>query len=411
LFALAVGLVQLPTKNRKKQWLGWLQSNLSEDGWAMPRHSIMPDADGDAAPFADDPWTQIRPDRPIVKGWKEHHHGHKRDKMHEAKTCDLDDDGNPLPTGHLHPETGEIVVPLEGLHRHLDQAKYLYTPGGTAKRLGTNPLNLERGYEGDLFVIVMEGTLKMCAVTEAGYPCIDAGSVNLWGGDTKVRDGYLLELEAFADRYLRGRRVAVVCDSDWYANWMVEEQTKQVAAVLEPIVGRVVACAPGEGKSYGWRHPLTGVEMKKKRGIDDALGEFAPADRHEAFLDEVGFYGVIREAELTTNHPLLTGMRSDGRKGVVDTLKEVGKYAPPGSATTRYPETRAADALRRPKKSVQRNMTSAKDVGLAREVAPAERRPRIGGGFYMEPPLLELVPEALPKHEWRTLRQWLNDFQ
>ena len=32
-----------------------------------------------------------------------------------------------------------------------------------------------------LFVFVLEGTLKMCSVVEAGNPAIDAGSVTLWG--------------------------------------------------------------------------------------------------------------------------------------------------------------------------------------------------------------------------------------
>src|SRR5262249_7351739 len=43
------------------------------------------------------------------------------------------------PTGHIDPRTGELVLPLDGFHDHLDWAKYRYPPGhGKASRLSSH---------------------------------------------------------------------------------------------------------------------------------------------------------------------------------------------------------------------------------------------------------------------------------
>jgi hypothetical protein len=191
---LARARARLP-QSARQAWTYWLRRVLATDGWLMPRHAVMPDhPDSD---FAARPVAQLRPDEPAIlapTGYESHHHAydlHPRERRaHEKKVCEPAPKGHRaaiehpagafLPTGHLHPATGEIVVTCARRHRHWDHAKYVYTPGNTAKRLGTNPLTVERRYGDRLFVIVLEGTLKMCSVTEAGYPCIDAGSVTLW---------------------------------------------------------------------------------------------------------------------------------------------------------------------------------------------------------------------------------------
>ena len=289
-------------------WTTWLRGALAVDGWALPRHATMPDHEDSDLRYRPD--TQIRPDVPVLGRWKPpHRHAELRGDargreqasprtMHAAKLCDLAPPGHPqaiehpagafLPTGHLHPRTGEVVVPPDGVHRHWQQAKYLYTPGEGARRLGAHPSSVETGYgAADLFVVVLEGTLKMCAVTEAGYPCIDAGSVTLWQSEGLDEGGFYLELESFASRYLRGRRVAVVCDSDWYANRLVLNQTSKVTDILRSRGVYAVACAPPEGEKLDWRHPWTGVQMRAKRGVDDWLGEHPRRARHRAMLDLV----------------------------------------------------------------------------------------------------------------------------
>jgi hypothetical protein len=193
---LAGKLNQIPQRVRQS-WTTWLRKALSHDGWLMPRHAVMPDAEEYDFQLA--PVAQLRPDRPVVLGsgfeWHRHDNGlsGRERPAHEAKICDEApkpaEPGYPhpaavehpagafLPTGHLHPHTGELVVPFERedgryiRHRHWEHAKYVYTPGKTALRLGTNPVALERGWGGrdDLFVVVMEGTLKMCSVVEAGH--------------------------------------------------------------------------------------------------------------------------------------------------------------------------------------------------------------------------------------------------
>ena len=317
--------------------------------------------------------------------------------------------------------TGELVVPLEGRHRHWDHAKYVYTPGKTAKRLGANPLSVASGFEGELFVIVLEGTLKMCSVTEAGYPCIDAGSVTLWEGwaiqaeydkEGNLEGGRLLELLEFAERHLAGRQVAVVCDSDWYANESVREQTDAVAELLRPHVADVFACAPPEGKSYGWRHPITNVEHREKRGIDDWLGEHARNERHDAFL-EIGRFEQTRAAELSVDDPRLLTVpegkrrapRLDGRETTVALVRAMGELASRDGVAP-YALNQLAESLGRPTSKVQEAYDRAVRADLLEPLTKAVRRSN-GSSVWTQPALVRVAPEGLPAYRWRSLREWL----
>jgi hypothetical protein len=410
------GLVYSERRSRQS-WETWLRGALSVDGWLMPRHAVMPDHED--SDFRYRPVAQLRPDVP-VQGRLLPAHTHRRLRaerrgreqasprtQHAASVCDLDADGNVLPTGHLHPHTGEVVVPLEGRHAHWDQAKYLYTPGNSARRLGTSPLSLESGYEADeLFVVVLEGTLKMVAVTEAGYPAIDAGSVTLWKSETAGPEGMISELAEFADRHLQGRNVAVVCDSDWHANRLVLSQTQTVTDILTARGARAVACAPPEGRSLGWRHPYTGAKMRAKRGVDDWLGEHAPGDRHEAMLELV-FHERVADSELTADHPALAGVRSDGRETTVALVRALGELARPDDRVAPYAEERLMASLGRAKLTVQQARRRAMERRLIEELTEAERRYDADGGFYMVAPLVRVAPEGMPTYRVGTLRDWL----
>lgn len=424
-------------RSTREAWTYWLRRVLAADGWLMPRHAIMPDhPDSD---FSAKPVAQLRPDEPAIlapTGYKWHQHWHdlraSERRSHESKVCEPAPPGHRaaidhprgafLPTGHLHPATGEIVVPFEGRHRHWDHAKYVYTPGKTAKRLGANPLNIERGYEGDLFVVVLEGTLKMCSVTEAGYPCVDAGSVTLWGSSTieaeydedgTLEGGQMLELVEFAERHLSGRPVAVVCDSDWYSNELVREQTDAVAALLRPYVADVFACAPPEGKSYGWRHPRTNVEQREKRGVDDWLGEHAREDRHHAFL-EIGRFEQAQAAKLTVDDPRLLVPREDGRRPRIDgrrttveVVRAMGERASPVDRVAPYALNELATSLGRPTSRVQDGYARAVAAGLLEPLTEAVRRSD-GRSVRTEAALVRVAPEGMPAHRWRSLREWLG---
>jgi hypothetical protein len=411
-------------------WVNWLRKALAVDGWLMPRHATMPDSAEFS--FRARPVAQLRPDEPVVMGtgWEWHHHGSdlssREREAHEAKLCELAPPeghaaavehpaGSFLPTGHLHPLTGDLVVSTNGRHRHWKHAKYLYTPGDTARRLGTNPLALERGWgdPDDLFVVVLEGTLKMCSVVEAGYLAVDAGSVTLWGGGVErldVEDGienlYVhTELEEFATRHLRSRPVAVVCDSDWHSNPLVLEQTERVAAILNEAGARAVACAPPEGRSRGWRHPVSGAEQKIKRGVDDWLGEHEPGERHDAMLELVCRPRRVGDSELTADHPALEGIRADGRENTVALVRTLGEWASPEGVAP-YAETRLSESLGLSKRAVQMSRRRAVERHLLEPLTEAERG-RNGADHYMQAPLVRVVPEALPTYRTTTLREWL----
>ena len=148
--------------------------------------------------------------------------------------------------------------------------------------------------------MVMEGTLKMCAVVEAGYPAIDAGSVTLWHGDSAEAEwetgdfgepylvgGFVREIDEFARRHLAGRRVAVVCDSDWDTNELVLQQTMQVVDTLVAHGANAVACAPPRVSRWvGTGRCVAGTSQERAAcstwrfapsvGVDDWLGARAP---------------------------------------------------------------------------------------------------------------------------------------
>jgi hypothetical protein len=401
-------------RDPERAWEDWLRTYLTVDGWLMPRHATMTRGDFSAQPMA-----QLRPDEAVPRRPTWHRHRGlpcEARTAHEAKLCDLDADGNVIPTGHLHPRTGEIVVPLEGWHEHPNPAKYLYTPGSSARRLGTSPLSRDSGYEADqLFVAVMEGTLKMCAVTEAGYPCIDAGSVTLWRSERRWEEfdedaeymarGAVLELEHFAGRHLHGRKVAVVCDSDWHSNPAVLTQTEQVAAILREQGAEAIACAPPEGKSYGWHHPITGREMRAKLGVDDWLGQNKPGDRHAA-LRELVFYERVADVTLTLDDPRWEGIRRDGARTALDVTLALGATATPDGLAV-YRRDALVTTLGRRKSRVEHGYARAVERGLLRPLSRAEQRRDLDGAYYTVPALVRVDPAAVPATVERTLRDWL----
>jgi hypothetical protein len=417
---------RLPHKVRTS-WTYWLRKALAQDGWLLPRHAVMPNHERRA--FSSRPAAQLRPDRPVTmgRGWEWHHHFYDLNRLereaHEVKICDRAPDGHPasedhpagayLPTGHLHPVTGELVVDADGRHRHWVESKYIYTPGNTAMRLGTNPVALERGWGGpdDLFVVVMEGTLKMCAVVEAGYPAIDAGSVTLWHGGTELLDpedgGHLFthtELEEFAARHLEGRPVAVVCDSDWHRNPRVWEQTRRVVELLQESGADAVACAPPEGESFGWAHPVTGVEMREKVGVDDWLGP-----EHGGALLDLVCQVPEGAATLSPDDPRLAdGTYRSGRENTVRVLTAMGRNVLPGTDTAPFSKRDLAERLGMRPTTVEDAFNRGVERGLAQRITTARRQwlPGEGRGA-MAAPVVRLVPEALPRHSEPTLGAWL----
>ena len=120
------------------------------------------------------------------------------------------------------------------------------------------------------------------------------------------------EIDVFAARHLKGRRVAVVCDSDWAENAAVADQTNQDVEALESRGARAVRCAPPP-KPDG-----------SKRGIDDWLGEHPQEDRREKFLEIICPGNPV----LTVDDPRLAVIRrSDGRKTIVDLVTEMGRQS------------------------------------------------------------------------------------
>jgi hypothetical protein len=193
----------------------------------------------------------------------------------------------------------------------------------------------------------------------------------------------------------------------------VREQTEQVAARLRPYVGDVFACAPPGGKSVGWRHPITKVKQREKRGVDDWLGEHERQDRPEAFL-EIGRLEPVREAELTVDDPrlLVPGEkgrrpRLDGRQTTVALVRAMGELASPDERVAPYALNQLAEALGRPTSKVQEAYDRAVNAKLLEPITKPVRRGD-GRRVWTEAGLVRVVPEGTPAYKWRSLRDWLG---
>jgi hypothetical protein len=338
-------------------WRGWLSSALAVDGWAMPRHAVV----------GDDLLTQIRPDSEVNMG-----------------------DG---------------------------PAKYVYTPGRTAKGLATNPRALELPTWGDpeaLFVFALEGTLKMCAVVEAGYPAIDAGSVTLWGGGYGEGDEwesrFVSDLEEFSARHLVGRPVAVVVDSDWRDPTKdVLLHARKVTNVLRRAGAVAIACAPPEPPPN---------DVDDKWGVDDWLGKalsrrlsiegLAPFKaRHAAVLDLVYHERPelleMPDAEARLRAELNPQAVSTALAAVRDLASRVDVDGHASAPTEAMAERMGVD-----RKTVWRSLGRAVEAGVILRVA--ESVPEHVNGQVRERPALYHVPGA-PTPVVRTLGQWLTNPQ
>jgi hypothetical protein len=97
-------------------------------------------------------------------------------------------------------------IPLDKLHDH--KIRQDIAGEGLAKRLSIHPLSRGRLMSGDFdrIVAVSEGCLKEAAAVSHGEVTLS------WPSITLRHEG---ETEMVTRRYLAGRRVYVVCDSDW----------------------------------------------------------------------------------------------------------------------------------------------------------------------------------------------------
>jgi hypothetical protein len=326
-------------------------------------------------------------------------------------------------TGHLHPDTGECVVPTDKPHAHLDWAKYLYVKGaGRAQRIGTHPRILRSGFvapEG-LFLFVIEGTLKLDSIVSAGWPGIEAGSVTLWNAEVvdeiDLDDGYgsievrrTRELEEFARRHLEGVPTAVVCDSDWAENWMVREQVDQAVKLLADCGVPAVGCAPPPGEELHWNDPLTGFPKRKKHGVDDWLAKARDdgGDQHEAVLEMM-----VREDahdDAPGLEKAVARMTADltFRENSRTLLREFGRRAT-DSGVMAYKEHDIAASTGFNRSTVQRfRARLVERVESVRQIGDVEYHGR-GGRVVAKPPRLLLPPDLLPPTRKTTLREWLS---
>jgi hypothetical protein len=172
-------------------------------------------------------------------------------------------------------EAGDLIQPFTGkhrAHRHRKLAKYLLTPGESAKRLDAHPWAREMFEDAELFWFVLESNLKADALLtyalkhERRWGIFDTASVTTWDTAEDVYEEAgkvtLSELRTFTEVVIRDRPVVVVADSDWSTNDAVRRQTARVVGLLAEYHTPAISVAPPEGP-----------EMLDRRG--------RPLERHE----------------------------------------------------------------------------------------------------------------------------------
>ena len=329
-----------------------------------------------------------------------------------------------VPTGHLHPETGETIVATDRPHKHLDWAKYLYVKGrGRAQRLGTHPRMLQENFAAPngLLFWAIEGTLKLDAIVSAGWPGIETGSVTLW--DAEIWDEMsppppgvpdngswvyrVHELKDFAARHLDGVRVAVCCDSDWDENSRVIDQVTAAVALLRGVGVEAVGCAPPPGRELGWLDRRTGHPKRAKQGIDDYLAAERDAgrDTHEAMLrlhvrDEVsGAPGDADAVRAVVAH-------ADAAPTATRVLHNAQRRST-AAGTFAYREKQIAASTELGTSTVQEYRNSFEDTGAWVKLSDVEYRVTENGVVKAIAPVFQLREDLRPRATPRTLRDWL----
>lgn len=93
-------------------------------GWVMPKHALPGSA-------FDGPLAQLRPDDAIPGRRYAHDHSDMGDIVRV-----LHEEGK----RHRDPDTGKLLIPVKGVHEHVEQAKYLLPPGPYGKRWDGTPV-------------------------------------------------------------------------------------------------------------------------------------------------------------------------------------------------------------------------------------------------------------------------------
>jgi hypothetical protein len=310
-------------------------------GWLMPKHGLPLYPDGVI--------PQLRPDRAVLvdsrKRW--HFHGSlrngwpvfpseagKRAGKHLPKAIVLTGDAALL---HIDRATGAQHDPLtglgshhganqEGVHFHLDEAKYVLLGEGQCQRLDLPPEAAAMLASARRVFFVLEGSLKTYAILSAGEAVFGVPSVTLWDSEELAR--WIEVLQAVNPNMF----VYVVPDADWFLKPAVDRQALFVRSVIRNagLPAEIVAppvfqgqkqceCKPVDLTRDGRSCSLCGGFLK---GVDDYLGAGGTIDGlivrgKEAPLGQIARWG----------RTLVAGLRSDRAARAARAIEQLSLHA------------------------------------------------------------------------------------
>jgi hypothetical protein len=281
------------------------------DGLVIVRH---------APPGLDLPhvYAEIRPDEPVVTGpgtWHYHPSDPSGDAPEHPKRYRTYTLEHMRKCGHIERDKknpdDHRGVNREDVHMHTPRAKYVFPPGpkkaiywyhdheekyagktdkrdahvqryhggvdqsgrhshvrmvkdedqSLARKLDVHPLALPMFETAERVFFVIEGCIKADAILSAGEAVFSVPSVTLWNAD---------ELPAFAAKYLQGKTVYIVPDSDWAEKNEVFTQAMYCRTFLRKLGIDALIAAPPPDES--------GDKQDDKQGVDDFLGAGGSVD-------------------------------------------------------------------------------------------------------------------------------------
>lgn len=384
-------------------------------GWVMPKFAI-PDSVFGAPPLA-----QLRPDEAVPGRSYKHEHSELSKYarlMHENGSA------------HRDFETGELLVPLEGEHEHVEKGKYLLPPGPHGKRWETHPRCTAAAFaKAERVILHLEGTLKIDSFVSAGEVGIDVPSVTMW--DRRPEDfsrvDYLhddlydwdeaaelqaSELERFLAAHVRAP-VIVVCDSDWRHNPSVRVEAFCLRDFVLSAGLQCVVAAPEEGPYL--RTDALGRRVCVKVGSDDFLAQGHRLE--ELLIVDPEIPATLRAyaRASTRNGRGLSGKKMPGTQRSLDLLEWYATHTAVDGLLQVHPATVAhrlgvsPDTVRRATLKLQAQ-EAIRVYGWYADPDDREepeegwqrrtRRPR--------PPIIRLRPELRPNVRELTVGEWLE---
>jgi hypothetical protein len=288
--------------------------------------------------------------------------------------------------------------------RHVHSSKRKDESANYAKRIDIHPLALEKFEQAGWVFFVIEGCIKADAVLSTGEAVFSVPSVTLWDAP---------ELPQFIEKYLRGKKVVIVPDADWFKNPVVKTQAMLCRSFLRRHgLEALVAAPPIEGVKDG----IKGVD--DFLATDNSLENLVVLDR-EVCVDYLEWLNKQAPPKILSDgrkmyRPLPGSQRRDGRKRSAEVIEALALHAG-DDGTFRAPLRSLARVMDMHPRSVPRGLNDLLKTGAVTVDKPPATRSGVWHGNYydralewIDRPTITLHPDLCAKEWYRPLGEYMK---